>query len=195
VRLFLFLLLLALPVQAQLISGQAQTPPPRTDIPDGPATRSMLARDIAVLQVLDKVSARTTRLRVPVNSAAAFGLIVITVRSCQVALPSEAPEAAAFIEVSEIDINQFARRSGQVQAGSAQPSRLLFTGWMFASSPALSALEHPTYDVTVTGCEARTATAAERAAGGEEGAPLASATPVAPTNGDAAAATEPAPVD
>lgn len=155
----------------------------------------MLARDIAVLQVLDKVSARTTRLRVPVNSAAAFGLIVITVRSCQVAPPSEAPEAAAFLEVSEIDINKLPRAGGQVQTGSIAPSRLLFTGWMFASSPALSALEHPTYDVTVTGCETRTATAAERAASGEEGAPLASGAPATPTNGDSATAAEPAPVD
>lgn len=152
------LALLAFPAMAQQV--------PATSV----SARSMLARDVAVLQVLDKVSARTTKLRVPVGSSAAFGLIFINVRSCQIAPPSDVPESAAFLEISEIDINKLPR-SGQIPAG-LQPTRLLYSGWMFASSPALAALEHPTYDVTVIGCETRSQTSAEHAAGGEEGTPV-----------------------
>lgn len=132
--------------------------------------RIMEQRDIAVLQILDKVSARVTTLRVPVSSSAAFGLIFVTARSCQVSLPSDTPEAAAFLEISEVDLHSLPRseESGRV-VNSGNTQRLLFTGWMFASSPALSALEHPTYDVTVLGCEAKAVTAATSAASGEEG--------------------------
>lgn len=138
--------------------------------------RIMEQRDIAVLQILDKVSARVTTLRVPVASSAAFGLIFVTARSCQVSPPSETPEAAAFLEISEVDLHNLPRSgvtTGMVNSGNSQ--RLLFTGWMFASSPALSALEHPTYDVKVLGCEAKAVTAATSAAGGEEGAATATA--------------------
>ena len=162
-------------------SAQLLTPsPPPVAAPQArtaasvPATlppRIMEQRDIAVLQILDKVSARVTTLRVPVSSSAAFGLIFVTARSCQVSLPSDTPEAAAFLEISEVDLHSLPRseESGRV-VNSANTQRLLFTGWMFASSPALSALEHPTYDVTVLGCEAKAVTAATSAASGEEGA-------------------------
>lgn len=178
---FLLMLLFALPVSAQQAAVPAQ--------PNAVTASSMIARDVAVLQVLDKVSARTTKLRVPVGSAAAFGLIFITVRSCQVSPPSELPESAAFVEISEIDIHSLPR-SGQIPVG-LQPSRLLYTGWMFASSPALAALEHPIYDVSVIGCEARSVTPAERAANGEEGsAPAGSAAPETSGGGAAGASPE-----
>lgn len=180
----LLLVLCAVPALAQ----QQQPAAPDANIV---TARSMLVRDVAVLQVLDKVSARTTKLRVPVNSSAAFGLIVINVRSCQVAPPSEPPEAAAFLEISEIDINRLPR-SGEIPVGM-QPSKLLYSGWMFASSPALAALEHPTYDVTVIGCEARVLSPADRAAAGEEGvvaAPAAAPAAAAPAEAPAQALPE-----
>lgn len=143
--------------------------------------RIMEPRDIAVLQILDKVSARVTTLRVPVSSSAAFGLIFVTARSCQVSLPSDTPEAAAFLEISEVDLHSLPRSGGaNGVVNSANTQRLLFTGWMFASSPALSALEHPTYDVTVLGCEAKAVTAATSAASGEEGAAATAGDTVAP---------------
>lgn len=169
---------------AQLVGQEPPAPTQTTQSPQGTsgvsaaadpapvASPTMIPRDIAVLRLLDKISARTTVLRIPSGSSAAFGLIVITVRSCQEAPPSEAPESAAFLEISEIDIASLPR-SGVIPS-NVQPARLLFSGWMFASSPALSALEHPTYDVTVTGCESRSLTPAQQAATGEEG-------PVAPT--------------
>ena len=174
--------------QGQIPAPVAQAPAdsvPAQPVPLPP--RQMLNRDIAVLQVLDKVSARTTKLRVNVGSQAAFGLMLMTVRSCQVSLPSDTPESAAFLEISEVDIRKLPRTGGQDSVRQAQPERLLFSGWMFASSPALSALEHPTYDVTVLACEYRTPSAAERAAAGEEGGPAVARAPAVAAPSAAAA--------
>ena len=52
--------------------------------------------------------------------------------------PTEAPENAAFLEIRDV--------------GPAGDGSVVFSGWMFASSPALSALEHPVYDVWVVEC-------------------------------------------
>jgi len=98
-----------------------------------------IEKPIAVLRALDKVTARVEELNVPVNSPLTFGTLTINVRTCRVTPPEEQPEAAAFIEVSEIKIGE-----------NDVP---VFHGWMFASSPALSALEHPVYDIWVTGCK------------------------------------------
>lgn len=177
-RVLLLLVLMALvgasaPAEAQLV--KAESPPGTVSgrIPDGARsspqtgkvpTRPTIARDIAVLRVLDKISARTTTLRVPVGGSAAFGLMVMTVRSCQSAPPSEAPESAAFLEIGEMDVNASVRGTAGGKGGASSgvdsfSKRLLFSGWMFASSPALSALEHPVYDVSVLACEAKQAPA------------------------------------
>ncbi len=96
-------------------------------------------RPLAVLRVLDKITARVEEINVPIEQPFKFGTLIITVRACRVAPPEETPEAAAFLEVSEI-------KPGSVESG-------VFKGWMFASSPALSAMEHPIYDLWVTGCK------------------------------------------
>lgn len=93
----------------------------------------------AVLQGLDKVTARVTTLRVDVGSTVRFGTLEIIVRHCDKRPAEETPESAAFIDVWEV-------RPGEAAAS-------MFRGWMFASSPALNALEHPVYDVWVLGCE------------------------------------------
>lgn len=126
----------------------AQTEAPALQYNQSPA---MQPREVAKLQVLDKISARVTELTVKVGGQAAFGRLVITPRVCQVNPPSEAPEAAVFLEISEININSLARSTGS--AMKLEPPKLIFTGWMFASSPALSTLEHPVYDVVLLGCE------------------------------------------
>ena len=99
------------------------------------------AQDIAVLQGLDKVTARISTLDAPINQSIRFGTLAIVVRHCRKTPPEERPETTAFLEIDDI-------RRGQA------PIRL-FSGWMFASSPALSALEHPVYDVWVIGCRRR----------------------------------------
>ena len=95
--------------------------------------------DVAVLQTLDKVTARVSTVDVPVGGALRFGTLLIRVMHCDKRPPEETPESTAFLEIAE-------QRAGE------SPVRL-FTGWMFASSPALNALEHPVYDVWVLDCK------------------------------------------
>jgi hypothetical protein len=102
------------------------------------ASSDMINRTVGVLQGLDKITARVSTFTAAVGETARFGTLLITVRACREAPPIDPPDAAAFLEIKEVRPDE-------------QPvSR--FTGWMFASSPALSALEHPVYDVWVTGC-------------------------------------------
>ncbi len=99
------------------------------------------AQDIAVLQGLDKVTTRISTLDAPINESIRFGTLAIVVRHCRKTPPEEPPETTAFLEIDDI-------KPGE------EPARL-FAGWMFASSPALSALEHPVYDIWVVGCKRR----------------------------------------
>jgi hypothetical protein len=101
---------------------------------DGP----VLPHRVLVLQGLDKVTARATQLRVAIGETATFGTLRITPRACLKTPPTEAPESAAFLEIEVTD--------------PGQPSTRAFSGWMFASSPSISALEHPVYDVWVIDC-------------------------------------------
>ncbi|MBL8660492.1 MAG: DUF2155 domain-containing protein [Rhodospirillales bacterium] len=104
--------------------------------------------EIAVLRGLDKVTARTSTIEAPVGEVVTFGTLQITVRSCDKAPPEDPPEAAAFLQISETKRDE--------------PTEALFSGWMFASSPALSALEHPIYDVIVVDCVASATASAQR---------------------------------
>lgn len=101
----------------------------------------------AVLQGLDKVTARISTFEVPFDRLVAFGTLTIQVRTCHKAPPTEAPESTAFLEIDE----SYERAADQ----------RLFTGWMFSSSPAVSALEHPVYDVWVVDCMNASSSAAE----------------------------------
>lgn len=92
-----------------------------------------------VIQALDKVTARVSVLKIALGEPAHFGTLTITSRSCYKAPEEEAPEVAAFLEVVED------------RADEEPVTR--FSGWMFASSPALSAMEHPVYDLVVLDCE------------------------------------------
>ena len=101
---------------------------------DGPVRPHL----VAVLQALDKITARTTELRLPIGEEVAYGTLRITARACLTTPPTEPPESAVFLEIAV-----------------AEPERerqVAFTGWMFASSPSLSALEHPVYDVWLLAC-------------------------------------------
>jgi hypothetical protein len=105
------------------------------------ALAEMTPEPVALLQGLDKITARVSKFEAPVGAPVRFGTLSIRVRDCEKNPPEEAPESAAFIEVDEM-------RPGDDKA------RRLFSGWMFASSPALSALEHPVYDVNLLDCKA-----------------------------------------
>jgi hypothetical protein len=104
---------------------------------------------ITVLQALDKVSARVSPLDVPVGQTVTFGNLEITARACDKRPPEELPESAAFLEI--------------VEKHEGEPPVTQFVGWMFASSPALSAMEHPVYDVWVLDCKNASTSASETA--------------------------------
>jgi len=101
---------------------------------------------IAVLQGLDKTTARVSTVEAPLDQPVHFGTLVITARACVKKPPEEPPNTAAFLEINE------ARAQGQASTDTEH----LFSGWMFAQSPALSTLEHPVYDVTVLDCKTAT---------------------------------------
>ncbi len=133
---FLALLVWLGPATAQ---QQQPLPPPRNDnpatlrgIPDGPGRR------VAELQGLDKVTARTQRFYAPVGQATRFGTLDINVGDCLVNTPDAPPESAAYLTI--------------VDHKPGQPEQKLFAGWMFASTPALSALDDGVYDVRVLAC-------------------------------------------
>ena len=92
----------------------------------------------AILQALDKITARVFTIEAKLGEIIKFGTLEIIVRHCDKRPPEETPESAAYLET--IDIRPSGARFK------------MFQGWMFASSPALSALEHPIYDVWVGDC-------------------------------------------
>jgi len=98
---------------------------------------------IAVLQGLDKTTARISKFEAPVGKSVRFGRLVITVRACVKHPPEEEPESAAFLQIDEL---------GEADR-TAVTARRVFSGWMFASSPALSAMENPIYDIGVLDCK------------------------------------------
>jgi len=92
----------------------------------------------AVLQGLDKTTARVSTFELNIDERGTFGTLIIKVRACRKRPPTEPPESAAYVEVLDKKIGE-------------EPTDL-FAGWMFASSPTLNSLEHPVYDVWVLKC-------------------------------------------
>ena len=107
----------------------------------GSAAASWVEGRVATIQALDKITARISTLRVPLDEAVDFGTLSVTVRRCAFHPPEEPPEDAAFLEVVDNGHDR------------DRPPRAVFTGWMFASSPAVSAMEHPVYDLTLLSCK------------------------------------------
>ncbi len=103
-----------------------------------PAPAEPLENRIAVFAALDKITGDITTLKVPVNGTAKFGTFRITPRTCHTRPPTEEPRTMAFVEIEEFTYDRKHRR--------------VFTGWMNAESPGLHAVEHPLFDVWLTGC-------------------------------------------
>jgi hypothetical protein len=91
------------------------------------------------LRSLDKITARTITFDAQVGSTIKFGDIYIKIQSCRKPPPVEKTEAAAFLQIWQIDKTRV-------------ESKWIFSGWMFSSSPALSGMSHPVYDVWVIDC-------------------------------------------
>lgn len=104
-----------------------------------PAMAERLSNQAAVFAALDKVTARIKSLDAPLNEAVDFGALKITARVCYSRPPTERPKTTAFVEIDEVDLDGSVKR--------------LFTGWMFAESPGLNAVEHPVFDIWLTECK------------------------------------------
>ncbi len=114
-----------LALSAELLSNQAQAA--RIDNP------------VAVFSGLDKITGRITTFDVYVNETVQFGALQVTPKACYSRDQSEAQKIDGFVEVDEITLDRKIRR--------------IFTGWMFADSPGLNAVEHPIYDVWLKDCK------------------------------------------
>ncbi len=119
------------------------------------AQSQTIPRKIAVLQGLDKITARISTFEAPIGEQVVFGSLEVIARTCRETPPEEPPESAAFLEI----VDQ--RPDG--------PSVQVFSGWMFASSPAVSAMEHPVYDIWVKACRDESAQTDAEDAAPEEG--------------------------
>jgi hypothetical protein len=128
-------------------SGQiGQAPQLRGD--DDSAERPELSSEpgsVVVLRGLDKVTARTRDFEVNIGETAEYGALSITPRYCRKRPPEETPEIYAFLEILDRRTDGF---------GVETEGDKIFSGWMFASNPALNPLEHPVYDVWVIDCRA-----------------------------------------
>ena len=120
-------------------------------------TAAAHAQTIALLQGLDKTTARVSRFEAPVDQSVRFGTLVITVRACLKKPPEEEPNTAAFLVIDEV-------RPGE---SSAVESKRIFSGWMFALSPAVSAMEDPIYDINVLDCKSDAAAAPSSGSSGK----------------------------
>lgn len=123
------------------------------------AAAERLENQVAVFSALDKVTARIQKLEVPLNETVTFGALKVTPRICYSRPPTEQPKTTSFVEVDEIQLDGKEKR--------------IFSGWMFAESPGLNAVEHPVFDVWLTQCEKPSKSVAikERGTGAESAAP------------------------
>lgn len=115
--------------------------------PVEPATPARRQRQpIAIVEAIDKITAKSMRFEVEVGGRPVRfeNALIITARACEVSAPDEvAPDAVGYLEI------------GLQPRGVLQnEQRQIFRGWMFASSPAVSGLQHPIYDAWIVGCKA-----------------------------------------
>lgn len=127
----------------------------------GSAQADRIENNIAVFSALDKVTARISKFEVTLGQSVTFGSLKVTPRVCFSRPPTEQPKTSTFVEVDELQLDGKEQR--------------IFTGWMFAESPGLYGVEHPTVDVWLTECQKPKTTTAQRqpsspAAGGVDGA-------------------------
>jgi hypothetical protein len=104
-----------------------------------PAHAERIANPVAEFAGLDKITGRIIEFDVYIDETVQFGALQVTPRVCYTRPQTEAPQTDAFVEVDEITLNRKVKR--------------LFTGWMFAASPGLNAVDHAVYDVWLTDCK------------------------------------------
>lgn len=94
--------------------------------------------NMAQMQAMDKITGKVKVIEVPVGGEIKFGSFSVVVRSCKTNAENEIPENFAFVDVTDKSFDQ--------------DEFNIFKGWMFSSSPAVNAVEHPIYDVWLLKC-------------------------------------------
>lgn len=102
------------------------------------AQSERLTNPIAVFAGLDKITGVTTTFEIPIGEERRFGALIVKPNACYTRPITEEPKTTSFVEVDQVEIDN-----------TRKP---IFTGWMFAESPGLNAVEHAIYDVWLTGC-------------------------------------------
>lgn len=92
--------------------------------------------DTVTLRTMDKITGRVQKVNLAIGEQKKVGSLTVFVEKCLKKPPEETPENAAFLTIMDED-------------SSEKP---VFHGWMFSSNPALSAMEHPVYDIWVVEC-------------------------------------------
>ena len=130
------------PGQRQPTGTPGETPatpaPPNDEVVIAPPAQR-IPNNQAVFSGLDKITGRIISFDVAINETVQFGALQVTPRVCYTRPPTETANTDAFIEVDEITLQ------GEIKR--------LFTGWMFAATPGLHAIEHPIYDVWLADCK------------------------------------------
>ena len=104
-----------------------------------PAAAATISNPIAAFSGLDKITGRITNFDVYMDETVQFGALQITPRVCYTRPPTETQRTSVFLEVDQVSL----------KGGSER----IFTGWMFADSPALNAIDHPVYDIWLVDCK------------------------------------------
>ena len=107
-----------------------------------PALSQPIANPVATFAGLDKITGRITQFDVYIDETVLFGALEITPRACYTHPVTEAQRTSAFLEVDQRSLTGTSKR--------------IFTGWMFADSPALNAVDHAVYDVWLIECKVST---------------------------------------
>ncbi len=98
-----------------------------------------------MLRALDKVTATTQDFTVEIGETLEYGSLSVDAVHCEKRPPEELPETFAFLKIRDTKLDGKGEESEEVET--------VFSGWMFASRPALSALDHGVYDIWVIGCK------------------------------------------
>lgn len=101
--------------------------------------------DAVVLRTLDKVTATTKDYKVTVGESLNYGSLRVDVKHCEKKPPEDIPETFAFLQIFD--------KKTDGKGETTEPEKV-FSGWMLASKPAISALDHAVYDVWVIDCKA-----------------------------------------
>ena len=107
-----------------------------------------IEHDRIELQSLNKATAQTTTFEMKIGETIKIGPLYMRPRACRTTPPTESPESAGFIQIWTAKNS----KDGPSPNITEAESEWVFSGWMFASSPGISSLDHPVYDLWVLGC-------------------------------------------